>query len=466
MDDASLNKLFRNFIESMYAFIAIDEDGCISYISNHYCSLLDRPQEELIGLPVEDVIPNTRLPIVLQRKREELGRHMFVENSVNASSICNRMLVYDQGERSPERIVGAMAYGILMSDEDADHVQGELDLLRQQNSMLRTHITQMYQTSYSLDEILGSSQRITAMKGLIRRVANTPISVCIMGETGTGKELVANAIHKLSKRSNRPFVKINCAAIPKDLIESELFGYEPGAFTGAARQGKIGMFELANHGTLLLDEIGEMPLNLQAKLLRVLQEGELKRVGGTAVIPIDVRLICSTNQNLKQMVSDGLFRADLYYRVNTMEILVPPLRERLEDIRTLAPHFVERANEHSDLAVTGLHERVYSLFDAYSWPGNIRELEHSIERACVLCGQGQLDVTHFGFLAERIPQDGAAMPGGRPAISLKSKNDILEQQAILEALAACGGNRTAAAQLLGVSRATLYNKLKRLGIDI
>jgi len=456
-------------LDSMWYFVAIDLEGRITYIGKKYAALYNSTPEELIGRPVESVIHNTRLNLVLQKRENEIGRFMTSDipnQSLSApiSSVCNRLLIYRNGDEAAGEVMGAMAYGIITSDQDIRHLPGEIDVLRKQNQMYKEHIAQMYQASYDVTEILGNSAAITAMKQLIRRVANTSISICILGETGVGKELVANAIHSLSKRKDKPFVKINCAAIPKDLIESELFGYEGGAFTGASRQGKIGMFELANNGTLLLDEIGELPLNLQVKLLRILQEGEFYRVGGTVPVPVNVRLICSTNRNLKQMVQDGLFRADLYYRVNTMEIKVPPLRERLEDLPILSAHFIQKANLRNELSVTGVGTQAQQLLMGYSWPGNVRELEHCIERACVLCGRGQLEPVHFTAITDQMTGAGPSTPLQEDAASLRFQNDAAEKEAILNALECCRGSRSAAAKLLNISRATLYNKLKKYGI--
>jgi transcriptional regulator with PAS, ATPase and Fis domain len=299
------------------------------------------------------------------------------------------------------------------------------------------------------------------LKSVIRQVADTAVSVCVYGETGTGKELVANAIHKLSKRRNEPFIKINCAAIPKDLLESELFGYEAGAFSGALRQGKVGMFELADGGTLLLDEIGDLPLTLQAKLLRVLQDGELRRVGGVKSIPVNVRLICSTNRNLKSMVDAGEFRADLYFRINTIELLVPPLRDRTEDIPILIDHFIQAANERNGSAVSGIRHETYPTLLAYHWPGNVRELEHTVERACVLCGSGVLGPEHFSLSAA----PGKDLASSAPP-SLKTKTNSLEYRAILDALETCQGNKRAAADMLKITRVTLYSKLRKYNIPL
>lgn len=458
MNEQEFNQVARDILESMFSFVSVDADGIITYISRDYATAQGFDQESCIGRPVEEIIPNSRLRLVIQRKKAELGKYMIADGS-KSGSICNRLLIYRDGNRVSNQIVGSMGFGIITESQSTEMFVKELETLRLQNSLYQSHLAQIYQADRTMDEILGLSANVQSMKALIRRVANTAVSVCVLGETGTGKELVANAIHKLSKRASKPFVKVNCAAIPKDLMESELFGYEPGSFTGASKQGKLGKFELANGGTLLLDEIGELPLNLQAKLLRVLQSNEVERIGGTEPVPINVRIICSTNRDLEQMINEGTFRPDLYYRINTMEISVPPLRERPEDIPNLANHFIDKANQRNELSVTGLHPEVIQLLSTYPWPGNIRELEHSIERACVLCGSGALGLEHFS-LSDNGKKEVAANGS-----LLKTKTNTIEQQAVLDALEICHGNKKAAAEMLGITRATLYSKLKKYNIS-
>ena len=310
-----------------------------------------------------------------------------------------------------------------------------------------------------LDRVIGKSCTIREVKQTISDYADSNLTFLITGETGVGKEVFARAIHQSSGRSLQSYVKINCAAIPGTLLESELFGYADGAFSGAAKGGKIGKFELANHGTLLLDEIGEMPLDLQSKLLRVLQEKEIERVGGIKSVEVDVRIICCTNQNLEKMVQEGRFREDLYYRINVVELNIPPLRERLEDIPPLCSFFLEKVNEENGYAITGLEEDVLTLFDAYPWPGNVRELEHVIERAAVRCKSGMMTTRHVDFLAARASRQ-REQTQLEPA-SLRERTQQAELESILQALDRTGGNKTKAARLLGIDRSRLYSKLKK-----
>jgi nitrogen regulation protein NR(I) len=320
--------------------------------------------------------------------------------------------------------------------------------------------------------LVGSSKQIASVLEIIDKVASTPSTVLITGESGTGKELVAMALHQGSKRADKPFIKINCAAIPPTLIEAELFGHEKGAFTGAVTS-KPGRFELADGGTLFLDEIGELPVELQVKLLRALQESTFERVGGIKTITVDVRLIAATNRDLEKAIEDGAFREDLYYRLNVVPIPLPALRERPEDIPLLVEHFLEKFNERLDRKVERLSEGALDALRAYSWPGNIRELENIIERT-VLFSEGELIdkgdlppdlVAKIGAVAVRPPAEGA------PDIGDASMKDIvrqataeLERDLIARALDETQGNVTHAARRLKISRKSLQIKMKDLGL--
>lgn len=464
----SMDDYLQDVLDSMFSFIIVDKDAKVLFLNRNYARELGLTQDEAIGQPIQDLIKNTRLPAVLKSGKSIWSEFMWSESKITGKrtdypTISNWIVVRRNGDPKGE-IVGAISYTSVRWDHNQANIEAELRTLREQNRLYQQRISELQQSSYNLDEILGKSAAIEEIKTLISRIANTSVSVCIIGETGTGKELVANAIHKLSTRSIKPFIKINCAAIPKDLIESELFGYVPGAFTGADRQGKQGLFELANGGTLLLDEIGELPLSLQSKLLRVLQEGEFKRIGGTEIISVDVRILCSTNRNLKNMVSAGEFRPDLYYRINVMEIIVPPLRERIEDISDLANHFIKESNRRNGTVISGMHAGAYQALATYHWPGNVRELEHSIERACILCGAGFLEEHHFSFLRGMQPHnEDLAKPV--PRYSLSAKWEDAEAKRILQVLEACGGNRQKAASILQISRTTLFRKMKKYGLQ-
>ena len=313
---------------------------------------------------------------------------------------------------------------------------------------------------FTFDSILGSSACLGQALRHARIAAASTAPVLLCGETGTGKELFAQAIHNGGERRNRPFVAINCGAIPKELLESELFGYEEGAFTGARKGGRPGKFELADSGTLFLDEIGDMPFDMQVKLLRVLQTGEIQRVGGLRTVPVDLRVISATNKDLRQAIEQQKFRADLYYRISTLNILVPPLRERPEDILPLAEYFIQRHRLRLNKPTAVLPPDTAAMLTAHAWPGNVRQLESAVERAMHLAEGGDLLAEHFGIAGlERTRQAAPSEPSGGPG---QGTLEDLEQRAVAEALARHNGNIRAASRALGVSRPTLYRKLKKM----
>jgi two-component system response regulator AtoC len=334
--------------------------------------------------------------------------------------------------------------------------------------------------------LIGESPAIKQIYGVVEKVARTPSTVLITGESGTGKELIARALHENSSRHGGPFIKINCAAIPKTLMESELFGYDKGAFTGAVG-AKPGRFELAHGGTLFLDEIGEIPIEMQVKLLRVLQESEFERVGGIKTIKVDVRLVTATNRDLLQEIGAGAFREDLFYRLNVVPIHIPPLRERREDIPLLADHFITKFNERLHKQVTSMAPEAIDRLVAHPWPGNIRELENLMERTVLFCEGPQIlvsdlppEISHLAALP--VPAAGeeavraagvvaaapAAAPPGLAASSLKeavrAQTERVERELIQRALDETGGNVTQAARKLKISRKSLQTKMKEFGL--
>ena len=344
--------------------------------------------------------------------------------------------------------------------------------LRRENAQLRQEVTQLR----SAREIIGESAALQRILDTVSVVAPTRATILLQGESGTGKELLARTIHNLSDRRDGPFISINCAALPESLVESTLFGHEKGAFTGAVKQVK-GAFERAHRGTLLLDEISEMRLDLQAKLLRVLQEQEFERVGGTTPIQVDVRIIATTNRDLERHVKEGSFREDLFYRLSVVPVLVPPLRERSEDVPLLVQHFASRTAQEMGKTITGIAPATLDLLQQYSWPGNIRELSHAVERAVILSRDEILtpeafDAKRFGLAPSAVgavteayestetPEDDGGTPQGRVVVKSLNISEV-EEQLIEKALQATDQNRTKAADLLGISVRTLRNKLNR-----
>jgi len=332
------------------------------------------------------------------------------------------------------------------------HKVGEYIALKSENRRLRAEIDDKYRT------LIGSCKKMTDIFDLIKNVAPSRSTIMISGESGTGKELIARATHYNSDRADMPFIKLNCAALPEGLMESELFGHEKGAFTGAARQVR-GRFELADGGTLLLDEISEIPITLQGKLLRVIQEREFERVGSGSSIQVDVRLIATTNRNLKKEIGDGKFREDLFYRLNVIPIEVPPLHDRLDDIPLLVKHFIEKYCAETNKELKSIDDSAMRLFTKYHWPGNVRELENFIERAVVLSPNETLTITDFpqSLVLGKIEDDGGDF---RVGMTVHDAEKLL----ILRTLENEGGNRTKAADVLGINPRTLRNKLNEYGI--
>jgi two-component system, NtrC family, response regulator HydG len=308
-------------------------------------------------------------------------------------------------------------------------------------------------------DFVGQAAPMRRVFELIEKVAPSRAAVAISGESGTGKEVVARSIHNLSPRREKPFVAINCASIPATLMESEIFGHERGAFTGAD-QRRAGVFELAHSGTLFLDEVGDIPVELQAKLLRVLEEGRLRRLGGKVEIEVDVRVICATNRDLKAEIKQGRFREDLFFRLNVFQITLPPLRERRDDIPLLVQHFVDKFSAESGKRVRGADQDALEVFKAYEWPGNIRELRNAVERAVILC-DGEF------ITPEQLPPDmaGRAPEKGSFRLPFGLTLDAVEKEYILTSLERNGGNKARTAEMLGVSEKTLYNKLNRYAAE-
>jgi DNA-binding NtrC family response regulator len=351
------------------------------------------------------------------------------------------------------------AYDFLLKPvlpETVEHILSrvtEILNLRTENEILRKDLT------YRFQNLIGKSNVMKEVFDLIRSVADARSTVLITGASGTGKELVARAIHYSSNRKEGPFIKLNCAALPETLVEAELFGYEKGSFTDAKRTHR-GRFELADGGTLLLDEISEMPLNLQAKLLRVIQEKEFERIGSSTTIPVDVRLIATSNRNLKEYIHKGRFREDLYFRLNVIPIHLTPLRDRPDDIPLLMEHFVDKYNRENNKSVKGIDQTARRLLMKYHWPGNVRELENLIERAVVTSKNDYLTEDDFPVELSLGPISDE-LPSLRVPLKLEEGNKYL----ILKTLEKFNGNKTKAAEALGITTRTIRNKLAEYRIS-
>jgi transcriptional regulator with PAS, ATPase and Fis domain len=343
---------------------------------------------------------------------------------------------------------------------DVGKLARKLSVLESKVEFYEKELYSLRSTRYTVDSIIGVSESIKFLKKEALRASGNNLPVLITGESGTGKELFAQAIHHASRRKIHPFIRINCAAIPKDLLESELFGYERGAFTGAKSEGKPGKFELAQYGTVFLDEIGDLPLEMQPKLLRVLEEKEFERVGGNAIIKSDFRLIAASNQNLEDMLADGRFRKDLYYRLNVIPIHIPPLRKRREDIIPLTKHLLTRIAQEASLSPIDLHPQAEEALMRYDWPGNVRELINVIERILSSLEDNIIRYSDIPFYLQQ--GQGAVKTSENP--SLKKIQRRAEKETILHALKSTNYNKSRAAGLLGIHRTLLYKKMKKYGL--
>jgi len=360
------------------------------------------------------------------------------------------------------------AFDFITKPFDVDHLLMlvkraiEIQRLLTENILLKEE----FASKLGLPRIIGKSEKITEVAQMVQKVASTKTTVLLLGESGTGKELFARAIHNLGQRRNYPFVPINCAAIPKDLLESELFGHEKGSFTGADAK-KLGKFELADGGTIFLDEVGDMDLALQSKLLRAIEENEIERVGGVKAIKIDVRIVAASNKDLEKAVEDKIFREDLYYRLNVFPIRIPPLKERREDIPLLVEYFISRYCLEIKTSLKSISKEALDKLVNYHWKGNVRELENTIERAIILCDGDTITPEHIvltqrfadDIMAKSLPLEGTLEDVAKKALR------IAETQRIAEALRETRGNKTKAAEILHVSYKTLLTKIKEYGIE-
>ncbi|WP_031408391.1 sigma 54-interacting transcriptional regulator [Geobacillus vulcani] len=435
------------------AISVVDENGNGILINPAYTRLTGLTEEDVIGKPATaDIAEGESMHMqVLKTRRPVRGARMKV-GPKNRDVIVNVAPIIVDG-------VLKGSVGVIHDVSEIQRLTAELNRARQ---IIRT-----LEAKYSFADIVGESEEMKVAIEQAKLAAKTPATILLRGESGTGKELFAHAIHNASDRKYNKFIRVNCAAIPETLLESELFGYEEGAFSGARRGGKRGLFEEANNGSIFLDEIGELSASTQAKLLRVLQEREIVRVGGTKPIPINVRVIAATNVNLEKAIAEGAFREDLYYRLNRMPIYIPPLRARKEDIPALCRHLIQKLNQDYGRNVEGVTDEAMARLLAYDWPGNVRELENVLGRAMIFMKfhEVMIDATHLPPLAA---------PSAAPAHRVETEEEIrpleemmgqYEAGLIEQALRRHHGNKTAAARALGISVRNLYYKLEKYGLD-
>ncbi|QSQ08374.1 Arginine utilization regulatory protein RocR [Koleobacter methoxysyntrophicus] len=429
----------------------VDKDGKIVYINKAFTNITKIPPEERINKSVFQVSPDGALCEVLRTGKPVFGKPNIVKGS-NIEVVSNASPIIVNG-----KITGAVV--IFRDVTDMKRILKKLNEREELIKNLKGSINNLTAAKYTFDDLIGENPVFKESISIAKKAAEADTTVLLTGESGTGKELFAHAIHNYSFRKNKPFIRINCAAIPPNLLESELFGYEKGAFTGAIER-KIGKFELADGGTIFLDEIGDMDTNLQAKILRVLQEKEIERLGGSKPVRINVRVIAATNRNLIDMIRQGNFREDLFYRLNVLNISIPPLRERINDIPKLAERIMMKLNQKSGKKIVRISNDALKSLMAYSWPGNVRELENVLERAITLADSDVID-------------DNLIRPYLKPDIHKNDEEDILpldevEKRVIESALKKYGTSLPAKkkiAEKLNISLATLYNKLKKYRLN-
>ncbi|SDQ89673.1 sigma-54 interaction domain-containing protein [Virgibacillus salinus] len=449
--DKYKEEIFETVFENAYhCFVVVNGDGLITYMNITYCDFLETNKQEVIGRHVTDVIENSRMHIVAKSGKEEIADLQYIRGN---HMIANRIPVRSDGE-----VVGAVGTVLFRDTKEWKKMNSHIKDLLLELEHYRSQLNNQHGTTYSLHDIVGSSPQMNELKNKIKKVSPGDVSVLLRGESGTGKELFAHSIHHLSERSSNPFIKVNCAAIPEHLLESELFGYKEGAFTGAKKGGKLGKFQLANGGTVFLDEIGDMPLSAQVKILRVLQEGEVEALGANDTQKIDVRIIAATNQSLEKLIEEQRFRDDLFYRINVVQVQIPPLRERTEDLRVLSKYILSKVTKRSGKRVIDFDQTVLDCFMTYQWPGNIRELENVIESAVHLTNT---EIITLEDLPDHIqPNSYILQQNG----TLKEILNNTEKQTIERSLNKANGDKMKAAKLLGIGKSKLYDKIKKYGI--
>lgn len=440
-----LNKLLEVAYDGI---VVVDANGIITFISKAYTDFLGINENDAVGRHVEDVIENTRLPVAIETGKTEKAQLQLINGNYMVAS---RYPLIKNG-----KVVGAIGKVLFRNINELNLLHKRINLLQNQLENFKNKTGRPGQAKYSFQNIIGESDKIMLAKAMAEKGALTDSSILLLGESGTGKELFAHAIHQESSRAANPFIKVNCAAIPHELLESELFGYEAGAFTGALKGGKAGKFETADGGTLFLDEIGDMPMSMQSKLLRVLQEKEIEKIGAQYPLNVDVRIIAATNKNLEELTAQGKFRADLFFRLNVFGIKIAPLREHPEDIDILIPSLLDKICSRLGKYVENISIEAIKKLKKYSWPGNVRELENVLERAVNLIGkEGVIEPQH---LPEKISGQIVDMEIDSFSESIAHS----EKAAIEKALTIAKGNKAKAARLLNISRTKLYNRLSKL----
>lgn len=448
IDEASL-------LETMLAapdelIVVVNKNGYIENMSQAYGDFLGIQVQNAIGRHVTEVIENTRMDIVVKTGVPETGETQDIHGE---KMIATRIPIRKNG-----MVIGAYGRVLVRNTRELHMLHDKLSSIEMELNMYKRTFEKINTAKYTVDDIIGDCSIMQDLKDSVRKVAKTNSNVLIMGESGTGKELFAHSIHAGSMRRKAPFVCVNCGSIPEQLIESELFGYEEGAFTGARKGGKIGLFPAAHGGTIFLDEIGELPLSMQVRLLRVLQDREIQRVGSNVREKVNVRVVAATNRNLYQMVKKGEFRSDLYYRLNVVTLHLPLLRERKEDLPLLIRMILSKISKKENLGAIEISREAMDHLLRYDWPGNVRELENVLERAINFTDAGEK------IKAKNLPERITGSMVSQTVMPLKELMENTEKDAIKDALLRCRNCKAKAANELGISRTTLYEKMMKYEI--
>lgn len=448
-------EMFRLVFDAIHNGVMVtDAEGYLLLMNKPYGEFLKLDPEKQIGRHCSEVVDNTRMHVVARTGEAEINKTQRIQGQ---DMVVQRIPIRRGGE-----VVAVFGQVMFKDVRDVGRLASELSLLQSKVRLYEQELYNLRSTRYTLESIVGRSPEMDSLKREALRASGNDYPVLITGESGTGKDIFAQAIHQAGPRRIHPFVRINCSAIPKDLMEAELFGYVKGAFTGAQSGGKPGKFELADQGTVFLDEIGELPLEMQPKLLRIIEDKEFERVGGTRVLRPDFRIIAATNRDLERLVAEGGFRTDLFYRLNVMCVDIPPLRQRPEDIPVLARYFLEDMAREAGLHHIPLDHEAEVILRDHSWPGNVRELINVLERALVSREGEGLSPSDLPFhLRGKRTQSFAGQGRG----TLRETVERAEKEALRQALRESGENKTLAARSLGIHRTLLYKKMKRYGLS-
>ena len=448
-------EMYRLIFESIYnGAMVTDDQGVITHFNAPYGQFLGLDPASQIGRHCTEAVENSRMHIVAQTGKAEINHSQLIKGQ--------KMVVQRIPIKKDDRIIAVFGQVMFKDVKDVGKLARELSLLESKVKLYEEELLNLRSTRYTFDSIIGKSEAIQNLKREALKAAGNHFPVLITGESGTGKELFAQAIHHASTRRIHPFVRINCAAIPRDLLESELFGYEKGAFTGARSEGKPGKFELAHEGTIFLDEVGDLPIEMQPKLLRAIEDKEFERVGGNKVVRSDFRLIAATNQNLETMLATGRFRKDLFYRLNVVSLHIPRLRERPEDISAITQRFLTQTATETGLQGLSIDKEAERALRQREWPGNVRELMNVLERSVHGLEGASIRLADLPFYVQR--GDRAATQ--RRLTSLRETQTYSERETIWSALKETGFHKVRAAKILGIHRTLLYKKMKKYNLPL